>query len=103
MIVGRTYYQAPGELRGQIRLKAGHRVNIRLEYTQATGNAFAKLEWTSASRPKQVVPAPRLYPTTEIPNGGSVMREVWHGLAGSSLSTMTSNANYPNKPASRSF
>jgi autotransporter-associated beta strand protein len=103
MIVGRSFYISPGELRGQIRLKAGHRVNIRLEYTQATGNAFAKLEWTSASQPKQVVPANRLYPNTEIPNGGSVMREVWHGLAGSSLGTMTSNANYPNKPASREF
>ena len=45
----------------------------------------------------------RLYPTTEIPSGGSVMREVWHGLAGASISTLTSNVNYPNKPASREF
>jgi PA14 domain len=31
------------------------------------------------------------------------MREVWHGLAGGNISTMTSNANYPNKPAVREF
>ena len=62
-----------------------------------------KLEWASASQTKQVVPTIRLYPTTEVPNGGSLMREVWTGLAGTSLTTLTSNANYPNKPASRDF
>lgn len=103
MIVGRNFYQTPAEMRGQIRLKAGHRVNLRLEFIQRAGGASVKLEWASASQARQVVPALRLYPATVIPNGGSVMREVWHGLAGSSLSTMTSNANYPNRPASREF
>jgi autotransporter-associated beta strand protein len=103
MIVSRTFYQAPGELRGQIRLKAGQRVNVRLEFIQQTGNAAVKLEWASASQTKQVVPTNRLYTTTEVPNGGSVMREVWHGLAGASIGTLTSNANYPSKPASREF
>lgn len=103
MIAGRTFYQAPGEIRGQIRLKAGHRVNVRLEFIQQGGPAAVKLEWASASQTKQVVPTNRLYPTTEVPNGGSLMREVWTGLAGGNISTMTSNANYPNKPASRDF
>ncbi len=103
LIVQRTFSQGTGEMRGQMRLKAGHRVNVRLEYIQQTGNASVKLEWASASQTRQVVPTLRLYPTTEIPNGGAVMREVWHGLAGASISTMTSNANYPNKPASREF
>lgn len=103
LIVQRTFYQVPTEMRGQIQMKAGHRVNVRLEFTQQAGNASVKLEWASASQTKQVVPTNRLYTTTEVPNGGSVMREVWHGLAGASISTMTSNANYPNKPASREF
>ncbi|MGB8170135.1 MAG: PA14 domain-containing protein, partial [Chthoniobacteraceae bacterium] len=103
LIVQRTFFQGTGEMRGQIRLKAGHRTNVRLEFIQQTGPASVKLEWASASQPKQVVPTNRLYPTTEIPNGGSVMREAWHGLPGASISTMTSNANYPNKPASREF
>ncbi len=103
LIVGRTFHQSPGELRGQIRLKAGKRVNLRLEYTQGSGNASVKLEWASASQTKQVVPTNRLYTTTETPNGGSLMREVWTGLPGNSLTTLTSNANYPNKPASRDF
>lgn len=103
LIVQRTFYQAPGELRGQIRLKAGHRVNVRVEFIQQGGPASVKLEWASASQTKQVVPTNRLYTTTEVPNGGSLMREVWTGLAGENISTMTSNANFPNKPASREF
>ncbi len=103
LIVQRTFFQGTGEMRGQIRMKAGHRVNVRLEFIQQTGNASVKLEWASASQIKQVVPTNRLYPTTEVPNGGSLMREVWTGLPGASISTMTSNANYPNKPASREF
>ena len=102
-IVLRSFYQGAGEMRGQIRLKGAHKTNIRVEYLENTGNARAKLEWASYSQPRQVVPSTRLYPTTEVPNGGSVMREVWHDLPGSSLSTLTSNANYPNKPASREF
>lgn len=103
LIVQRTFAQGTGEMRGQRRMKAGHRVNVRLEFIQQTGSASVKLEWAAPSQIKQVVPTNRLYTTTEIPNGGSVMREVWHGLAGASISTMTSNANYPNKPASREF
>ncbi len=102
-LMARSFSQGNGEMRGQIRLKAGHRVNIRVEFVENTGNASVKLEWASPSRAREVVPMARLYPTTEIPNGGSVMREVWHGLPGASISTMTSNVNYPNKPASREF
>lgn len=103
LIVQRTFFQGTGEMRGQIKLKGGHRVNVRLEFIQQTGNASVKLEWASASQTKQVVPTLRLYPTTAIPNGGALMREVWTGLAGASISTMTSSAIYPNKPASREF
>lgn len=102
-LVVRTFYQSGGELRGQIRLKAGHRVNLRVEFIEFTGNASVKLEWSSPSLAREVVPMARLYPATEIPNGGSVMREVWHGLAGGIISTLTSNVNFPNKPASREF
>ncbi|MFZ4767260.1 MAG: PA14 domain-containing protein [Roseimicrobium sp.] len=84
LIVQRTFLQGTGEMRGQIRLKAGHRVNVRLEFMQQTGNASVKLEWASASQIKQVVPTNRLYTTTEVPNGGSVMRRFgtgWRGRA----------------------
>ncbi len=103
LIVQRTFFQGTGEMRGQIKLKGGHRVNLRLEYLQISGNASVKLEWASASQTRQVVPTLRLYPTTEIPNGGGLMREVWTGIPGANISSLTSNANYPNKPASREF
>jgi autotransporter-associated beta strand protein len=101
MLVGRTFYTANAEMRGQIRLKAGHRVNLRVEFFESAGNASVKLEWASPSRPREVVPQARLYPTTETPNGGSILRELWTGLTGATFSALTNSANYPAKPASR--
>lgn len=103
VLVGRTFYQSVGEMRGQIRLKAGHRVNLRVEYIEFTGSASVKLEWSAPSRAREVVPMARLYPTQEIPNGGAVMMELWTNLAGASFATLTNSANYPSKPAMREF
>ncbi len=100
-LVARTFYQAPEELRAQIRLKAGHRVNIRVEYIESSGTAKAKLEWASTSQPRQVVPSARLYSTTEVPNGGSVIRETWTNIPGSSISSISTAPGFPNRPASR--
>jgi uncharacterized protein (DUF1800 family) len=49
---------------GTINLQAGVRYNIKMEYFQQTSGAAAHLSWYSASQPRQVVPASRLYPTT---------------------------------------
>gem|GEM_PF-2101006 len=102
-LVARTFFQGNGELRGQIRLKAGHRVNLRVEFIEFTGNASVKLEWASPSRAREIVPMARLYPTTEIPNGGSLRMEIWTNLPGASFATLTNSANYPSKPAMREF
>ncbi len=103
LIVQRTFFQGTGEMRGQIRLKGSHRVNVRVEFIQQTGNASVKLEWASASQTRQVVPTNRLYPTTDVPSGGALMREVWTGIPGPNIASLTANANYPSKPASREF
>ena len=103
LLVGRAFFQGNGEMRGQMRLKAGHRVNLRVEFIEFTGNAGVKLEWASPSRAREVVPMARLYPTQEIPNGGALMMEIWTNLAGASLATLTNSANYPSKPAMREF
>jgi glucose/arabinose dehydrogenase len=47
---------------GTIALIAGQRYDIRLEFFENTGSATARLSWSSASTPKAVVPAARLYP-----------------------------------------
>ena len=88
---------------GQIRLKAGKKTNIRVEYIEQTGPALIKLEWASPSRPREVIPTSRLYPTRAAKAGGSLMKEHWTGIAGGSISSLTGNANYPNKPGGREF
>jgi PA14 domain len=45
MIASRTFAAAGPEMRGQVILEAGKRVNIRLEYIEQTGSASVKLEW----------------------------------------------------------
>ncbi len=44
---------------GQIKLEAGKKVNIR-QYDELTGTASVKLEWATASRPGEVIPAATL-------------------------------------------
>jgi hypothetical protein len=46
---------------GKIRLEAGQRYDIRLEYFDNTGNAVSKLEWSSASQSREVIPQSQLY------------------------------------------
>ena len=78
-------------------------MNLRLEYIEQTGNAAVKLEWASASRAREVVPVSRLYPSRAGKAGGSLMKEHWSGITGGLISSLTSNANYPNKPGGREF
>jgi len=47
---------------GAIALTAGQRYDIRLEFFENRGGATARLLWSSASVPKAVIPASRLYP-----------------------------------------
>ena len=52
---------------GQITLTAGQLYDIRMEYFENTGGAVAKLEWSSASEPRWLVPQNRLYPAVTSP------------------------------------
>ncbi|MGB8169562.1 MAG: PA14 domain-containing protein, partial [Chthoniobacteraceae bacterium] len=103
MVVCRTFAAAGPEMRGQIQLQAGQRVNIRLEYIEQTGSASAKLEWSCASRAREVIPTARLYPVRVDKAGGSLLKEHWSGIAGSTIASLTSNMNYPSKPSGREF
>ncbi|WP_375418697.1 PA14 domain-containing protein [uncultured Hymenobacter sp.] len=49
------------EYAGKVRLTAGQKVNIRLEYFDDAGLASARLEWASAAQPRQVVPRSQLF------------------------------------------
>jgi glucose/arabinose dehydrogenase/PKD repeat protein len=52
--------QSPTEHSGQIALVAGQEYDIRVEYYENGGGAEARLLWSSASQPRQVVPGSRL-------------------------------------------
>jgi hypothetical protein len=47
---------------GTIALTGGQRYDITMEFYEDTGNATARLLWSSASTPKAVVPRDRLFP-----------------------------------------
>jgi hypothetical protein len=58
----------PTEDSGEIVLEAGRRYCVQMDYYQAVGTAIAKLEWSSVTEPRQVIPASRLYPTRPSPD-----------------------------------
>jgi len=89
LLVTRTFYAAPSEMRGQALLAAGERVNIRLEFIEQSGNAKAKLEWSCAARAREVIPAGRLFSARVEKAGGSLLREHWSGIAGGAITSLT--------------
>ena len=103
VVAHRAFPQGSAPITGQIKLEAGKKVNIRVEYIEQTSSAFMKLEWSSPSRARHVIPANRLYPVRVSKAGGSLMKEPWSGITGGLVSSLTSNANYPNKPGGREF
>jgi len=52
------------EYTGTIALAAGQKYDIKLEYFENYGGAGCKLEWSSASQSRQVVPQSQLYSNT---------------------------------------
>ncbi len=52
----------PTEVTGSVFLEKGNVYPIRLDYFEYEGGASAKLSWSSASIPKQVIPKTLLYP-----------------------------------------
>jgi len=52
---------------GSIPLEAGRRYDLCLEYYQHLGDAVMKLQWSSPSLPREVVPTARLYPAAPRP------------------------------------
>ena len=54
--------QGVTETSNTIDMIAGRKYNIYMQYYEYTGEAVAKLYWSSPSIPKQIVPKSRLYP-----------------------------------------
>ena len=88
---------------GTISLVAGRSYNLMVEYVcNGATNARAMLAWSSPSQPWQVIPSSQLFSTPPATaDTGSILDEFWLGLAGTSLTTLTSNTNFPNHPNGR--
>jgi hypothetical protein len=55
------YDHAAVEAAARVNLQAGRYYQVRVEYYQRTGEAVAKLLWSSPSTPKQPIPQTQLY------------------------------------------
>ncbi|MDX1951995.1 MAG: PA14 domain-containing protein [Verrucomicrobiota bacterium] len=62
LVVNGWIDQAPTTHTGNIILAANQLYDIRMEMYENGGGAFARLEWSSASRPRQVIPSSALLP-----------------------------------------
>jgi hypothetical protein len=91
------------EQRGTLALTAGQRCNLVLEHVENTGAANVRLEWSAPGRPREVIPATRLFPTPLAPERGSILAEYWTGLTGTNLAALTNLARFPAKPDGREF
>ncbi len=56
--------QESGETNGVVRLEAGQRYDLRVEYFDHVGNARVRLLWSGPGFAKSVVPRSQLYPTS---------------------------------------
>lgn len=91
------------QLSGSIDLSAGQFYDIQLDYYDNTGAASVKLEWSSSSLARQVVPTAQLYPLATSDDRGSIQHEIWSGISGSDIASLTSLADYPSKPSGREY
>ena len=59
--------QEYAETNGSLRLEAGRKYPLTLEYFNGLDNARVSLFWSSSSYPKSVIPKDRLYPASHVP------------------------------------
>jgi glucose/arabinose dehydrogenase len=71
VIVDAFVDQAPTTRSGQIQLAKGQKYDIRLEYYERFGGAGSKLEWSSNSQFRQVIPKSQLYASTSTETNGT--------------------------------
>ncbi len=77
-----------------VDLVAGQKVDIRVDFANTTGDAFAKLEWESGELPREVIPASQLY--SEVDTSSHLSSEALE-------STMTGIRIYPNPAGKEIF
>jgi hypothetical protein len=90
-----------------IALTAGSRYYIETRHKEGASGDNLAVGWQGpgitgeAERP---IPGARLAPfVLTAPVAKTILAERWDGISGTSVANLTSNANYPNNPTSRSY
>jgi endo-1,4-beta-xylanase len=94
----------PDPMYGKLRLEAGKRYSIRLEYYEGVGDANIRLEWQSPRQARQVIPSSRLSTATGIETGlpeDAPLREL-AAARGLELGAFIQLAPFENDPTYRS-
>ncbi|MGH2687937.1 MAG: DNRLRE domain-containing protein, partial [Actinomycetota bacterium] len=69
LLVDQWVLQSGGvEWSGQLALQAGRWYTVQMDYYENTGNAVARLLWSSPSTPKEVIPQSQLDPASGPPD-----------------------------------
>lgn len=101
-IVNNWSVHAPAENSGKIYLEAGKKYDIKMEYYDGLYGAVAKLLWSSASTPKQAIPAAYLYSTaTTTPTTPTAPTTPVTGNGNGFLGTYFDNQDFTGKSLAR--
>ncbi|MFM7245650.1 MAG: PA14 domain-containing protein, partial [Planctomycetaceae bacterium] len=101
LIVTNWVAQDAKPVSGQIALRAGVAVPIKVEYFQNTGSASVRLEWATPSTPREVIPQDRLNAVAAPDHRGTALQETWTGVAGGKVTDLTSSSAYAAAPTYR--
>ena len=96
LLVDRWQLQGTTSWTNAIRLQSGVRYNIRLEYFNRGGNARMSLYWYSPSQARQIIPANRLYPSSDGLQPGAITSPLTAvGFLGQPFTYTITGANTP--------
>jgi hypothetical protein len=73
LVVDAPFFQAPTDHPGSVRLEAGRRYNIRMDYFEGGFTAASQLFWQSPTTPRQIIPQQYLFPSAAPATPGGVI------------------------------
>jgi len=90
-----------------ITLTAGTTYYIETRHKEGTGGDALAVGWQGpgiTGETERPIPGTRLSPfVLTTPVAKTILQERWDGISGGTVSSLTSNSNYPNNPSSRSY
>ena len=80
---------------GTIDLISGRRYDIQLEYQENTGSASVRLEWSTHSLNRQVIPKDVLF----AGGRGDIAFQRYNNISGGTVGSLTGSAQFPDQPS----